>query len=82
MTPDERILIAHESALPSDIEPLRHALATGLDLLELGNRQVSILLCDDDGLTEIAYDDVPAVRDLRRFLDDPRRQVALLLGER
>jgi predicted ATPase len=40
-----------------------------------------ILLCDDDGLTEVAYDDVPAVRDLRRFLVDPRRQVALLLGD-
>lgn len=40
-----------------------------------------ILLCDDDGLTAIAYDDVPAVRDLRRFLDDPQRQLALLLGD-
>ncbi len=40
-----------------------------------------ILLADDDGLSEIAYDDVPAVRDLRRFLGDPARQVALLLGD-
>lgn len=40
-----------------------------------------ILLADDDGLGEIAYDDVPAVRDLRRFLGDPQRQVALLLGD-
>lgn len=40
-----------------------------------------LLLADDDGLTEIAYDDVPAVRDLRRFLADPQRQVALLLGD-
>src|SRR3954454_16621777 len=39
-----------------------------------------ILRCGDDGLTDIAYDDVPAVADLRRFLDDPQRQVALLLG--
>ncbi|HEU4974880.1 MAG TPA: AAA family ATPase [Baekduia sp.] len=40
-----------------------------------------ILLCDDDGLTEIAYDDVPAVRELRRFLADPQRQVSLLLED-
>jgi predicted ATPase len=40
-----------------------------------------ILQCSDEGLAEIGYDDVPAVRDLRRFLDDPRRQVELLLGE-
>ncbi|WCB91471.1 hypothetical protein DSM104299_00142 [Baekduia alba] len=41
-----------------------------------------ILLCDDAGLTPIAYDDVPVVRDLRRFLQDPERQVSLLLAER
>jgi predicted ATPase len=40
-----------------------------------------ILLADEDGLSEISYDDVPAVRDLKRFLADPQRQVALLLGE-
>jgi predicted ATPase len=40
-----------------------------------------ILLCDENGLTEIAYDDVSAVRDLRRFLDDPARQVSLLLAD-
>ncbi len=40
-----------------------------------------ILLCDEEGLTEITYDDVPAVRDLRRFLDDPRRQLSLLLAD-
>jgi predicted ATPase len=41
-----------------------------------------ILQCGDRGLDEIAYDDVPAVRDLRRFLDDPQRQVGLLLEDR
>jgi predicted ATPase len=40
-----------------------------------------ILLCDEEGLSEIAYDDVPAVRDLRRFLADPERQVSVLLEE-
>ena len=40
-----------------------------------------IVLCDEDGLTEVGFDDVPAVRSLRRFLDDPQRQVALLLGD-
>jgi predicted ATPase len=40
-----------------------------------------ILQCDDDGLSEIAYDDVPAVRDLRRFLTDPERQLSLLLDD-
>lgn len=39
------------------------------------------ILLADDGLAEIPYDDVPAVRDLRRFLADPRRQVALLLDD-
>jgi predicted ATPase len=39
-----------------------------------------ILLCDEHGLSDVAYDDVPAVRDLRRFLAAPQRQVALLLG--
>lgn len=39
-----------------------------------------ILLCDEAGLTPIAYDDVPAVADLRRFMSDPERQVQLLLG--
>lgn len=38
-----------------------------------------ILQCSDEGLTEIGYDEVPAVRDLRRFLDDPQRQIRLLL---
>ncbi len=38
-----------------------------------------ILRCDEDGVTPIPYDDVPAVRDLRRFLADPERQVRLLL---
>jgi predicted ATPase len=41
-----------------------------------------IVLCDESGLSEIAYDDVPAVRDLRRFLGDPARQVSLLLADR
>ncbi len=41
-----------------------------------------ILHCGEDGLAEIGYDDVPAVRDLRRFLGDPQRQIALLLGGR
>ncbi len=40
-----------------------------------------ILRCDEDGIAPIAYDDVPAVCDLRRFLADPQRQVGLLLGE-
>jgi predicted ATPase len=40
-----------------------------------------ILLCDDDGLSEISYDEVPAVRELRRFLDDPQRQLSLLLDD-
>lgn len=40
-----------------------------------------ILLCDADGLTPIPYDDVPVVRELRRFLQDPVRQVALLLDD-
>jgi predicted ATPase len=40
-----------------------------------------ILLCDEQGITPIDYDDVPAVRDLRRFLDDPDRQVRLLLED-
>lgn len=40
-----------------------------------------ILLCDESGLSEITYNDVPAVRDLRRFLNDPQRQVSLLLAE-
>lgn len=40
-----------------------------------------IMLCDEHGLSDIAYDDVPAVRDLRRFLDDPQRQISLLLED-
>jgi predicted ATPase len=40
-----------------------------------------IMLCDEHGLSDIAYDDVPAVRDLRRFLDDPQRQLSLLLQD-
>lgn len=39
-----------------------------------------ILLCDEDGLTPIGFDDVPAVAGLRRFLADPARQLELLLG--
>jgi predicted ATPase len=41
-----------------------------------------ILLCNDEGLVETAYDSVPAVSDLRRFLNDPQRQVGLLLDRR
>jgi predicted ATPase len=40
-----------------------------------------ILLCDEHGIAPIGYDEVPAVRDLRRFLDDPDRQVRLLLED-
>jgi len=40
-----------------------------------------ILQCNDEGIAEIAYDDVPAVRDHRRFLHDPQRQLHLLLDE-
>jgi predicted ATPase len=40
-----------------------------------------IMLCDEHGLSDITYNDVPAVRDLRRFLDDPQRQVSLLLTD-
>jgi len=38
-----------------------------------------ILQCTDEGLAEIVYAHVPPVRALRRFLDDPQRQVPLLL---
>jgi predicted ATPase len=41
-----------------------------------------ILHCNDEGLVETAYDNVPAVSDLRRFLNDPQRQVGLLLDRR
>jgi predicted ATPase len=41
-----------------------------------------ILHCNDEGLVETAYDSVPAVSDLRRFLNDPQRQVGLLLDRR
>lgn len=38
-----------------------------------------ILLCEEDGLRPIPYDEVPAVRGLRGFLADPARQLELLL---
>jgi predicted ATPase len=40
-----------------------------------------IVLCDEEGLSDITYDDVPAVRDLRRFLAAPQRQVSVLLAD-
>ena len=41
-----------------------------------------ILLCDDRGLHEIAYDEVPSVVTMRRFLDGPATAVAeALAGE-
>lgn len=45
----------------------------------IAHPEAQILHCSEDGLKEIEYDDVPAVRDLRRFLDDPQRQLGLLL---
>ncbi len=41
-----------------------------------------ILLCDEDGIRAIEFDEVPSVQELRRFLRDPERQIQLLLGER
>jgi predicted ATPase len=40
-----------------------------------------ILLCDEDGLREIAYDDAPPVRLTRTFLADPGRVLDGLLAE-
>ncbi len=40
-----------------------------------------ILLCDEEGLTRIGYDEVPAVGVMRRFLHDPQRQLSLLLED-
>lgn len=41
--------------------------------------QARIFECNEIGIQQIEYDDVPAVRDHRRFLADPGRQVDLLL---
>lgn len=47
----------------------------------VGHPEAQIWLCDEDGITQIQYDDVPAVRDLRRFLADPQRQIRLLVDD-
>ncbi len=39
-----------------------------------------VLLCDEDGIRPIGFDEVPAVAGLKRFLADPARQLELLLG--
>lgn len=56
MTAGEAILISNESGQEPDPAPLTRALDTGLRVLGLGGREVSVLLCDDEAIRTLNRD--------------------------